>query len=1241
MADPVELGSQTKIVDTITEARDSVQKEAQSAQANPLLLNVLITKLRQELKDAEIPGKEFAENAKKVEVGQALPVKQAEGVMAMRTIIRAVEAAKKGIVVSKTTQGQEILVKLAKESYTSLSVASAIEANLADYLIGNKSITVSTQAGTKSDFERAFENLKSDSITAAKLIGPMIINLAKDGEIPGLTEDIARDKFEVKEEEERKKAIEELRKTQREGPRGRHRKTAEEATPEELEAFIDDLKERHFDLYLTEKDKEFLRIIYFPTEFVKYVEQHVDEKRKAFEKDGKTFSEKIEAEAFEEISMTLEHKLIEVVDNILTRFSETNPEKYFEQVASENFMQGITTTLATLGSFLDRLKRGLEEYEVDNPTKDTHLYRSVGLDPIKEDILIEYKNEKGETVYVEKPRTRYKPLSKPEAVSLSGFASYMRLMMDEYIGEREYLHNARSILLHPKDPQQGFYAVLGNYAEKMKTPALEEMFLFPNADLLQDAINLYDKYVDEQFASQDWQHTSDMFLPRTGTVTTRLEQEVLEALKKMHPEIKEETKLKSALFMAIGAHRGIFMTEEEKAAFAEPHLTPEGKPTYTSYYTNDTDPLTPLNPAHFFWRWQAERSIPLWLFLPVEGYKSPLAGTGTVGVWNHRDLWKNLQKYKESFYKGRDEMIKDPLLIDFMLDIANVGGPSKRRGWRIYYTTEGHFVFKEEKDKTTGKLKPTGKVDVLKTWQAIENIGYELCYDFIYIPSRMGADFLKAKYENSAEKREFFKYLYENYFISDPAKFNESNLNSFLNNLDGKAKELADLKLKRRMITRGELDDQIETERSNLFLSETLARLVAKRFPTKILRIDRDRFNKPTRDKDGNIIASGKSRWNKVREQMGLSTVEFDKVMKNLCLAEALLRKDVSAEMKKKIKEYARRSGKSLEDKDMGFHLDEVREGLDFRLTEKKIRDYLSQHNRTEGKELDQVIQLYQFLQQDYIGENPESQEFMHTFSRYLNPNITEEGSYTYTFGLDDTDMSLVAFRGAGGRLLARAIKDTGAAEKNVTDEMMHLEEKLHAAAIDGKHDFSEIVATLAKIRTTLTDIHGPHYAQKVAHHMSLAVINFFKKDTVSRNIITKWFVTGQPHSLAAEIYGGGLANIWEWDVGTIDQFIFRLRTARVLPQQPYDPSAGSPYVEKDLELPWFGGGKIKLGKYKTLRNPDSEWYEGSLRRDAGAQTIHKLWEGLNTVVPLFLIWLLWQYLSKAFRETEGQGQRK
>ncbi len=1170
--------------------------------------------------------------------GASIDPKRKEAVDVKKTLVKVLEAVKAGII-TLPGQSKVLFDELAERGGFTDTSASYLQPILEEFI--KKDITFSKAGEELTDFEKRFRQLKKDNPIAAQQLGQILND--KINSFTGTSrEDLQKQlemnindegKVVIPEEEERRKAEEKTQQLQEERERieeekqnlekealSRHRG---EQSPEEIANSL--LQE--FNLYLTEPDKAFLLAIYVPEKFIEYVEE---EKTKAIEKIGKKdqeLSHHDEEHVYELASEAIEHKLIEIVDKILTRFSETNPENFFEQVASQNFMRGITTTLATLGSYLDRLKTGLEKYE--NQEGAPKMFRSVGLEPIREDIQLDYEDETGKTVHVDKPRTRYRPLSKPEEVKLSGFASYMRLMLDEYVAEREYLHNSRAILMHPKEGDHGFYENLAHYAEKMKTPALEEMFLLPNADILQDAINLYDKFVDEQFASQDWKHTADMFLNKTGTVTTKLEEEVLTALKKMHPEMKESA-LKSALFMAVGAHRGVFMTEEEKAAYADPFLTPEGHATYTSYFTNDTDPLVPLNPAHFFMRWQAERSLPLWLFLPVEG-KHPNKGLKTTGSWDHLQLWDSMKKYKDSYLKGRNEMQKDPLLIDFMLDISNVGGPSKRRGWRIYYSTQGHFVYKP--DKETGKS--TQKVDVLNTWKAIENIGYELCYDFVFI-QRAGAGFLSSKYESSAEKKDFFEYLYKNYFLSDSTKFHGSQVPDFLKGLSSKAKELAELKLQKGLINRDKLEDQIEIERSNLFMSEALARLVAKRFPSKVLRIDRDRFHEQERNPDGSVKKAGQSRWNKIREDMKMSSSEFDKVMKNLCLAEAMLRKDVSKQMKTNLKEYASKNHKKLEDLDVGFHVDEVREGIDFRLTDRKIEDYLKD-KVDKPEDLTHVMTLYKLLQENYIGENNNSQEFLQTFSRYLNPTITEEGSYTFTFGLDDTDMSLVAFRGTGGRLLARALRDTAATEKGVTAEIIGLNDKLHAAAINGKQDFSELVASLKKMRDTLADVHGPDYGQKVAHHMALAIINFFKQDTLGRSVFTSWMVKGKPQSLASEIYGGPLANVWEWDVATIDKFIYNLRIARVIPQQGFEPSSDA-FELKDRYIDLFGK-KIKVGKIKVATKKEYVWDEAALRRDAGAQGKHVAWEMITNIFPILLAFIVWKWLQEAAKELEGKKQ--
>ena len=49
-----------------------------------------------------------------------------------------------------------------------------------------------------------------------------------------------------------------------------------------------------------------------------------------------------------------------------------------------------------------------------------------------------------------------------------------------------------------------------------------------------------------------------------------------------------------------------------------------------------------------------------------------------------------------------------------MMDINNVGGPNKRKGWRMNYSFDGHYVW--DKDNT---------INAPKTFKAMEAIGYE------------------------------------------------------------------------------------------------------------------------------------------------------------------------------------------------------------------------------------------------------------------------------------------------------------------------------------------------------------------------------------------------------------------------------------------------------------------------------------------------------------------------------------
>src|SRR3989344_867094 len=1197
--------------DIVTEAKakavDDVNKASTQEQKDDLAKAIA-----KDLQEIKIIAQEFltVEAYAKARRATHTPETVKKGNDALSTLVYAAEAAKRGIKVSKTTEGQLLLEKLADKRFTYASDASSIIVHLADFLTGEKFIVVS---GTKTpDFEASLKNLANSDPKNAKIIAQAIIESYSTF---GLTEVQARAKFELKEQK----------------PVGKKQAREEEFQQQQQANFEQGHWAQTYSVHFGEDaDYDLLNAIHVPDKFIDLIEKYKNDIREEIQNNKDNSAKTItEEELSKEVSKKIEERLFGIFTRLFTRLDRTMPEKFFEEIVQENPFHGIQAALQTLGSSMDALSTTLSRWEKEGHRNidKINLVKKAEQERLEEMIPYTFKDENGKEQTIMKPRFRLRPLSQKKEVKMSEYVTYLRFMMDFYTSARQYTHNSKAILFHPAG-EHGFFGQLGEFAEKLRAPELDELFLFPEADLFRDALNLYDILLEDELAFQDWKHTPDGFTNTPGSVLSRMEQKVLETLKKMHPEIDDERRFESALSMAIGASRGIFMTEEEKCAYADAALTPDGKPTYTSYYTNDTAAIGVLNPAHFFWRWQAQKSLPMWLFLPVEGM-FPIEGLPTTGMWDHRVLYERLIKYKETFLTGKKEMQKQPLLIDFMMDIGNAGGPSKRKGWRMFYSSQGNFIYEDQKEGEPKEGESTKKLNFLKTWKAIEKVGYELAYDFIYNGDSYDVSNYRSTLTNPAERKEFFSYLYQEYFIDNPTTFKESVLNTFLTSLQGKAEEVANIKNKLGQVGKGELNDQIEYERSKLFLSHTLARLVAKRFPSKILRIDRGRFSE-----------DGESRWYKTWQRMvkkepekyaTLKFSDFHKVMQTIGLAEALLRKKVSSKIKKKIKK-KKKQGKPK------IGLDEL-EGIDFKLNESTIRQLLENEAKDITPiEIDQAVDLYKILKEDYIGlDSAKGKKFFDEFALYLNPAFSEEGGYTFTFGLPDTDFSFVTFRGTGPRLVARAIKDTAQIEQKVVGNIFKLDETLRTMAGDGKQDFEPLVQILYEIKNALEEIHGADYAQKVAHHIALAAIHFFKKDTIARNIITKGFVVGQPHSVAAEILGGEFSNIWEWDVGVIDKLCFRLRQLQILPQKPYDSTKGEFEMKKEEITDIFG--RKKTIEHKVRRKPDFIWYEGSARRDAGVQIKHKVWEIANSVLPLLAIWLLWQYISKAFKEFGGQKQ--
>ncbi len=1158
--------------DFVQKIRTDIQREVQEAKAGTAeeqqrKMAELATLIQREIRDVENPAREVVRDIKtkgKVEHHQ-------EGSRTLRTIIRAAEAAKAGIPIATKESARRLLSDLTEKSLTE-STASAIETNLKDYLLGTKDIVFSSAGQQKSEFEKAIDDLNEDNTLAANILKEVLIDHAADFE---KTADEV--KARIGEPKSEREQIEELTKQARE--------QASEGSFENQWSTL-------YSQYFQAEDIPLLKALQNASDFVDYVAKKKDLitdtlKRERPEADKKELKE----ETGKRLSDELKENIGDLFSKIYHKLDKERTSEFFEKVTSQDYFSGIdrvTQDIKRRLSVIDTYAVA-HEADVEHKLEGIEFIREAAEQPTEE--MVEEKKPDGETI-TKKPRTRLKPLLTPKTVNFKEFIAYVDLLMDQYIDVRRYTHNARALLLHPSG-KEGFWAQLKEFSENFKMVDYETMLLLPDSKYFTRALALYDKFLEEEFASHDGQHTSDMFteLPGEPYHFNKLEKEVLEQLKNSFRKEDgtldvSEDKLVSAIAMAVGASRGIFLNEVEKAAYADPPLSTQGKMTFRSYYTNDNAALMAFNPVlHHSYRFQNEaaRFHPLY-FLPVEG-------TGGA-IWDHKRLWDRRQKFQESFLNGRNPLGKEKLFIDFCTNIGRIGGPVQRNGWRSSSWFETYYIYGDD-----GKT-----LDHLKTWKNLENVGFEAIKDWIhgslsetYQKSRMNEDFLKTV---SPERTALFQHIFKKYFNQDP-----TGLNDYLSTIRGQANEIVNKDIMAGKISPSNIREQVELETAKIFLYRSLARIVAQRFPSKFIRISRDRLSD-----------DGTSDYKKLKEALGISDQrKFDSIIKDFLLAEDTLRKNVSEQMRAKIIQL-KKEGKV--DK-----LDQlnVLGDFEYKLSEEKISSLLK--GKLSPEKINQVAEFYKKLEELY-SNNP---VYLDKFGNFIR-----DETYKFTFGLEELDLGFVPFRSAGPRVLPRAIGDIATTEQGLSDVVKNFPDMLQKVAIGGKGDFSEIVNAIAKAKDATIGIIGNEYGQIVAHHLAAMAINYFKKDTRA-----KWlfgiFGSGRINSLAGEIAQRS-TGVWEWDARETDKFIIALENADVLKKSPYLWQKQPEYEPVYIHIP-FTNKMIKLPKGFNKRKPDLIYSAQTLRREFGADGIHIAFELINTVLPVALLLLAWQLMQKASKD--------
>jgi len=1102
--------------------------------------------------------------------------KQAELEM-KKSLSEITQAAKKGIDVAKSDRAQAVLKSLADKPLSD-SGATDIVNNLGEYLLGNKEILIPSSNQGKSDFEKALSIVEANNPADAQNV------------IDSLAENAAQFGKDAKEVRERfGQTIIDSQRQYEEAMSDQEKRYMNELFPhfsEEQKDFLYHLDDVD---YFFEKTKRMVSKIKNNAVEVDKLKHEISEiYRRHLNEDLSQNQDKLDQLVDKNISIKVSEEitteLIGAYIQLYERLTVEGAHKAFEEGEQEDFMHGILVMRNKIISNIQKLHTDLAKIEKENPDDPRFMkfYKTGEEAYVTQEIDI-----KGTL----RPVPRLRPIPDLKEVSASEFVINLWSELNHWRERSAYLHNGKMTFGHPAHGGDSFYKGLGNYAESVKGVDLDSFMLLPDAPIILEAFQLYEKFIAEDYAKNDWRLRANQFSNKLSETNTQIEIEIKDYLKRKYEGNISEMQLMNAVNSAVGLARAVFLSEPEKNAYADP-VSPSGGGYFASYGTNDASSLNAFNPLHTILRWQGEQHFNQILFMPLTGDKGPR-------FWDHNEMFKNIKAFQKSFsdLEHGTEGTNKNLMIDKLLGIAKTGGIFKRAGWRDFYLFESHY-------KIDGN-----KLDLLESFKAMDVIGYEAIKYFLenldssfYNYYETGFGKAKDGTPKANQREELFKYIFDRYF----KPFTSKDYDQYKSELRNEAIEA--LKGKKNITN---MEEAIRSEMSKIFFDRTIAYEVASRFPSKFLTVDKDRFHE---NGEG-------SRWRQIfesfREDLKKQNPDFDEtllrdrfdsMMKDLGFVEMLLRSENSH----LVSEAINITG-SVKDRSLGGYDD-----LISTLNEGKIRELLKNKGFSDER-LNNVIKLYERINKKFLSND----KFMNKEAYKVISN------YGFSFGLEDTDMRLIAFRGTGPRMIARSIGDVALMEEKVINGIMKLPGLFHEMSIDGKQDFSKVIEYLRQAQDAFRGVHGVGEDFEFIYKVAGMTINYFKKDSKAKPLFGI-FRFNKINSIAAE-YAGRSTGVWEWDSRDIDRFIVALESYNLLPKNPYNKSVGA--TKEPVYVNAFGKS-IKIGVKRAV---DWQWNSQRLRKEFGGDNISKVWDIINSLGIIAAAYVLWEYIKKAFEEAEGK----
>ncbi|MDP3986824.1 MAG: hypothetical protein Q8P81_01210, partial [Nanoarchaeota archaeon] len=581
---------------------------------------------------------------------------------------------------------------------------------------------------------------------------------------------------------------------------------------------------QYFSKHISPKEARVFNALYSPESFAEFVTQIREEiiQQMGYTESQVNSDREKKTKLDKELSKTLERRIVMSIGKLYIKVDEKQSNETFQEIETSNFMNSIRTSYDIIQDKIGLLKKELKSQsrsgELPESLKNLTFYKKYS----EESVVSKKVKRDGKP---DKLDFDSRPVPTPKSVpaDIDEFLRYTSAQVTHFVELRRYLHDI-TVLFKRGPGQEGFWSQVSEFAKQITTSDIDSMLLLPDSELFMTAHSLYIKHLTALMARNSWTHKPGMFSADFFEINSDTEKRVLEDLRRLFPDVKDEDseRFQRAVKMGVGLARGVTLAEVEIAASADPPymITPDGKRevSFESLYISDAAPLLAFRGTY-----NAERFLPRdmtegpLLYAPVSNFKKRR-------FWNHNELWERMKEYEKSYNEGRNAInIKDDteLLIDAAMNFGKVGGIEFRSGWRL---PRGYSDWLRTVTDADGENR--GRLDYLESWKQLENIGFQAINNFVvnglnHIED--GKDFLLGKREwRKGEREAFCNYLYDKYINFDPT----TGGRLYASTLD---QEISRLKEKVKRENPKKSDEDIEHEAYKLLVSKALFGLLRQR----------------------------------------------------------------------------------------------------------------------------------------------------------------------------------------------------------------------------------------------------------------------------------------------------------------------------------------------------------------------------------------------------------------------------